>query len=301
MNILPLFINIFVPWMAFILVLGVSSFRLMYLYPITGSTLIWLAIAFWGACVALAVNRRRNDPDPAWYSYFAFAWGLAIFSAWLVGKDIFNNYSLPYYMIKDLKVLGHLDASKERGQNVMDAGIIYFADGNKIDAMRSWHFKQGSTYCVAPIIKGQQGKATPETQSFDFWAVGKDCCSTSSSDFRCGAYSNPLARSAIRILDPEDSKMYRLAVEQAETLYGVMAAHPVFVEWSQDPLEVVNSWAARGFNLYIMSVLGAFVVALLGVAVASSNYAWMGRAENIYDEAVNGGGYNQGGYNSAMA
>jgi len=301
MNILPMFMNIFVPWSIFIGVLGISSFWMMYTHAGIGNTLIWLAVGFWVLCVVIALNRRRSDPDPAWFSYFALAVGIAVFAGWFIGSDIFNKYSLPYYMIKDLKVLGHLDASKERGQNVMDAGIIYFADGNKIDAMRSWHFKQGGTYCVAPIIKGQPGSAMPETQSFDFWAVGKDCCSTSSSDFRCGAYNNPLARSGIRVLGDEEGKMYRLAVEQAETLYGIMAAHPIFVEWSQDPLEVVNSWNQHGFTKYVISVIAAFVVALFGVSIASCQFAWMGRAGDVNEvETFDNPGWQRGGYNSAI-
>lgn len=301
MNILPMFLNIFAPWSVFILVLGVSSFWMMYTHSGLGHTVIAGCIFFWLMCVLIAYNRRRHDPEPAWFSYFAAAFGVAIFVAWALGTEIFNNYNLPYYMIKDLKVLGHLDASKERGQNVMDAGIIYFADGNKIDATRSWHFKQGDVYCVAPIIKGESGKAVPETQSFDFWAVGKNCCSESSSDFRCGEYNNPLARSAIRILGDQDRAMYRLAVEQSETLYGIMAAHPVFFEWSQDPLETVNAWHAKGFTLYVVYTIAAFVVSLAGVALASCKFAWLGRSESVYDTQVNDNpAWERGGYNSAI-
>jgi len=296
-----MFLNIFVPWAVFITVLGISSFWMMYTHAGLGLTVIGLFIFGWVTTLLIAFNRRRHDPEPAWFTYFAFALGLAIFSAWLIGSDIFSNYTLPYYLVKDLKVVGHLDASMEHGQNVMDAGIIYFADGNKIDAMRSWHFKQGDVYCVAPIIKGAPGSAMPATQSFDFWAVGKNCCSESSSDFRCGAYNNPMARSGIRVLGDKDRQMYRLAVEQAETLYGVMAAHPVFFEWSQDPLETVNSWNAKAFTIYVISVIAAFAVALFGVAVASCKFAWLGRSESVYgEEVMDNPAWNRGGYNSAI-
>lgn len=291
MNILPMFLNVFVPWGVFVTVLGISSFWMMYTHAGLGLSLIGLCFCIWLLAVLIAVNRRKYDPEPAWFTYFCIMFGLAIFSAWIIGSDIFQRWTLPYLALKDLKVLGHLDASKELGQNVMDAGIVYFADGNKIDAMRSWHFKQGAVYCVAPIIKGEMGKGTPETGSFDFWAVGKDCCSVSSSDFRCGAYNNPLARSGIRILDDKDRQFYRLAVEQAETLYGVMATHPVFFEWSQDPLAVVNSWNAKAFTTFVICVIAAFVLSLLGVAVASCKFAWLGRTAGA-EEIV-------GGYNSA--
>lgn len=300
MNILPMFLNIFIPWGVFISVLAVTSFWMPYTKPGMAYALIFLAVVFWIMSVLVAMNRRKYDPEPAWYSFFSLQIGVGVFLAWGAGNKIFERWTLPYLEIKDLKVIGHLDASKELGQNVMDAGIVYFANGNKIDATRSWHFKQNTVYCVAPIIKGEAGKAVPETQSFDFWAVGKDCCSVSSSDFRCGAYNNPLARSAIRVLNDEDRKYYRLAVEQAETLYGVMATHPIFFEWSQDPLEVVNSWNAKAFTTYIMLVLAGFVLSLGGVACASCKFAWLGRAESVYGTTVySDTQYNRGGYNSA--
>jgi len=297
MNVLPMFLNIFGPWAVFIFVLGVSSFWMMYTHAGLGNTLIWLCVAFWLSTVALAINRRKYDPEPAWFSYFSFMFGVGLLSAWMLGGHIFATYTFPYLAIKDLKVLAHLDVSKENGLNVMDAGIVYFADGNKIDATRSWHFKQGSTWCVAPLIKGTPGSAVPETGSFDFWAVGKDCCSESSSDFRCGAYNNPVARSGIRVLAGEDSMFYRLAVEQAETLYGITATHPVFFEWSQDPLGTVNSWNAKGFTTYVMAVIIAFVISLFGVSVASCKFAWLGRAESVYGtEIFDDPAWKRGGY-----
>jgi len=300
MNILPMFLNIFVPWGVFIFVLGTCSFWMMYTHAGLGNALVGICVFVWLLTVLIAVNRRKYDPEPAWFTYFSIMFGVAIFTAYIIGSDIFKRWTLPYMEVKDLKVIGHLDASVELGQNVMDAGIVYFSEGNKIDATRSWHFKDNTVYCVAPIIKGEAGKAKPQTESFDFWAVGKDCCSVSSSDFRCGAYNNPLARSAIRILGEEDRRFYRLAVEQAETLYGIMATHPVFFEWSQDPLAVVNSWNAKAFTTYIMCVIAAFVVALFGVSVASCKFAWLGRAESVYGETIyNDPQWQRGGYNSA--
>lgn len=35
----------------------------------------------------------------------------------------------------------------------MDAGLFYFSQGTKIDFSRSWHFKHGNVYCVAPLVK----------------------------------------------------------------------------------------------------------------------------------------------------
>merc|ERR1719291_375900 len=130
--------------------------------------------------------------------------------------------------------------------------------------MKSWHFQHRTTYCVAPIVSVSpvSNSSLPETQSYDFWAVGKDCCSLSSSDFRCGAWGKTNTRSGIRIVSDKDAPYYRLAVQQAETLYGVMASHPLFFEWSDRPQAEVNSWARKAFRNYLFFVGFAFVFSL---------------------------------------
>jgi hypothetical protein len=295
MNVVPMFLNIFIPWLVFVLTLAICSFKMMYSRKPLAYVFLVLLVGIWIVSVLVARDKRKNDPEPAWFTYFSIMMGLGLFFGFFLGIDIFHNWSFNYYTIKDLKVIGHLDASKERGQNVMDAGIVYFAEGNGIDAERSWHFKQGDVYCVAPIIAGQH-PAVPDTQSFDFWAVGKNCCSVSASDFRCGDFENPLSRSAIRAISPEDTPYYRLAVEQAETLYGIMATHPVFFEWAQDPLDKSNLWIQRSFTHFVMYVTMGFVISMLGVSCASCNFAWIGRSETVYGEDVVGDSdYKMGG------
>merc|ERR1719162_2510393 len=202
---------IFIPWGIFLFVCGMCSFSVMYFKPMMGYGLLAFGVLCWVGSVLLALNRRKYDPEPGWYMFFAIMAGLAIFAGWWLGSGIYNTFSFPYYQVRDLKVVSNVDAMTERGQNVMDAGMMYFAKGNRIDPRRAWHFKQKTVYCVAPIIKGKNSDV-PDTQSFDFWAVGKDCCSVSASDFRCGAYNDPKARSGIRVLNDADRPFYRLAV-----------------------------------------------------------------------------------------
>jgi hypothetical protein len=241
-------------------------------------------VLFWLITVCVAINRRKHDPEPTWFIFFSIMVGVAIFSAILLGDYIYNNYSFAYFQVHDLKVISNLDASREHGQNVMDAGMFYFAEGNKIDAMRAWHFKQKTVYCVAPITKGYP--SVPETQSFDFWAVGKDCCSLSASDFRCGAYNNPLARGGIRLMNDHDQAFYRLAVEQASALYGIKATHPVFFEWSLDPKTDMADLHQHGFHRYLAYVAFAFVVAIFCMSMATCKFSFLGRAESVYGEQI---------------
>jgi len=295
MNIVPMFLMIFIPWGIFLFISGLAAFNVMYMRPGVCYAVLAFAILMWAASLLVALERRRNDPEPGWYMFFAIVTGIAVFVGWYLGNGIYNTYSFPYYQVRDLKVISNLDANKENGQNVMDAGMFYFAEGNKIDAMRAWHFKQKTLYCVAPIIKGEFPNV-PQTQSFDFWAVGKDCCSSSASDFRCGAYNNPLARGGIRNLNDHDRAFYRLAIEQASALYGIQSSHPVMFEWSQDPLQEVNSWNTHGFTKYLVYVSFAFVFFTFAMAMATCKFAFLGRAESVYGEEIfNDPDFQQGG------
>jgi len=279
MNIVPMILNLFAPWGIFTLCCGLTSGWLMYSEP--GLVVALSSLVLLGALASLykAVQARKSDPEPTWYSYAALAIAVAAVTGLLCGYANYVSLAKPYFEIRDLKAAHQINARYERGQNMMDAGIIYFAHGNQLDGQKSWHFMHHTQYCVAPVTASY---GAPTTRSYDFWAVGEDCCSMSSSDFRCGEWSNAAARSGIRVLDDPALPFYRLAVQQAETLYGIQAAHPIFVRWSQDPLAEVNSWNAHAFRNYLFMLCFSFVVSLFFVVLASSKYAFVGRAESVY-------------------
>eukprot|EP00747_Dinoflagellata_sp_TGD_P163450 gnl/TRDRNA2_/TRDRNA2_182133_c0_seq1.p1 gnl/TRDRNA2_/TRDRNA2_182133_c0~~gnl/TRDRNA2_/TRDRNA2_182133_c0_seq1.p1 ORF type:complete len:371 (+),score=63.25 gnl/TRDRNA2_/TRDRNA2_182133_c0_seq1:98-1114(+) len=277
MNVVPMFLNIFIPWGFFIWTASCSGFQLMYkssnfAWFLLGVTYLLILILWY-----LAYYARKNTPEPSWWTYAAFAGAAAVIAGTWFGYTNFQEYMVKYYQYEDLKVISQIDAGEELGQNVMDAGVFYFAEGNAIDTQRSWHFKHSTVYCVAPIVKTG---SPPKTNTYDFWAVGKDCCSMSSADFRCGAFDNPKARSAIRELSTSDVSFYRLAVEQSETLYGITSTNPVFFKWAQDPLQVVNDYQAAGQLRYLHAVGIAFVASLLAVSCTSFRFAFIGRSEN---------------------
>lgn len=279
MNVIPMFLNLFIPWLVFIVCCGLTGFWMMYGEANLVLSAVGMIFVLWLAMCYVAAFARKNVDEPTWLTYVAVALGIAAVAGTVAGRSIYSSLSRPYYEIQDLKVAHQLDAGRELGQNLMDAGIIYFAHNNALDFKKSWHFKQRTLYCVAPVVAN--GSA-PLTRSYEFWAVGKDCCSITSSDFRCGAWASKEARSGIRILDRDELMFYRLAVQQAETLYGIVATHPIFVTWSQDPLAEVNSWNAKAFKSYIFMVALAFVVSLCSLAAATCKFAWIGRAGSVY-------------------
>lgn len=284
MNVLPMFLNVVVPWAIFTVVCGLSSSWVMYRQPAIVWTFMVVFLIGWVVLLRKAIDVRRNDPEPSWLTYVTLMVGVAILSGILCGTMNFSRYKRPYLQIMDLKIVRDLDTGRELGQNWMDAGILEFKQGSELDGLKSWHFKHGTVYCVAPIVVNG---SVPETQSYDFWAVGEDCCSISSSDFRCGSWAVAGARKGVRVIDSEAAPFYRLAVKQAESLYGIVATHPIFVRWSRDPELEVAAWNMIAFKNFILMVIVAFVFSLFFVLTAVCNFALLGRGVRmeIYGDA----------------
>jgi hypothetical protein len=269
-----MFMNLFLPWGIFILCCAITSFRVSYTRPLVVNLSLVIVFLIWLATALMAVHARFNNPDPTWNTYLCIAVGTSFAWGVLSGRSNFQSFEEPYLKIHDLKVITGIDASATPGENVMDAGIISFGPGNHLDALRSWHFMKKSLYCVAPIITNQ---SMPRGLTYDFWAVGKDCCSMSSSDFRCGSWGSVTANGGWRVMKEEDLTYYNLAVQQAESLYSIHARKPIFLNWSQNPAGDVQSWQSQAFQNFLINVGFAGVFSVFFMAMASCRFAWLGR------------------------
>merc|ERR1719316_382993 len=108
MNIVPMFMMSVIPWGIFMFTCGLTAFNVMYMRPALGYAIIGLLILFWVGTILVAINRRKYDPEPGWYTYFAIVTGIAIFVGWYLGHSIFMTYSFPFYQISDLKTIDNL-------------------------------------------------------------------------------------------------------------------------------------------------------------------------------------------------
>jgi len=126
---------------------------------------------------------------------------------------------------------------------------------------------------VAPIVSGNEALVT-----YDFWAVGTDCCEASETGpgFTCGSASSPAARGGVRVMDEGATRFYRLAVDQAELASGIRADHPVFFHWVEDPIAEVNQRQDSGLRLFLLGSLTHFafqffLVALVVIRASARN------------------------------
>ena len=119
-------------------------------------------------------------------------------------------------------------------------------------APRPVRHQNSSTYCVAPII-GAADQPRPAT--YDLWAAGKGCCADSGDNFTCGAVGIPGARGGLRLLNRDDDYNFRLAVENAEFTYRLQSVHPLFFEWTIDPISEITAKKDEAFWVYFATNL----------------------------------------------
>jgi hypothetical protein len=257
LNVGAIVLCIFVPWMLFCVLYGVMSFSLHYKDKALCYFIVLLGLVFAIVLWKVALDSVKNhDPsnDPTWSIFLAAACSLAWVLGVVLGDLNFFHNSEPFYDCINLNTYPSVDPSKMPGQRVMDAGQMMFIDGSKLDYEKTMAFHNMDTYCVAPIVNGKE-KAAPA--SYDFWAVGMNCCA-GDRDFACGEYNNPQVRSGLRLIHEDQSEFYRLAVRQAESAFTIKAKHPLFFHWMQDPAAELAAFADEGLKYFLLGVFTFF-------------------------------------------
>mmetsp|Transcript_53489 Transcript_53489/g.152417 ORF Transcript_53489/g.152417 Transcript_53489/m.152417 type:complete len:361 (-) Transcript_53489:79-1161(-) len=281
MNLVSLFLCLFIPWILFCLMYAVMSFQLHYLRPwlcyvLCGCGLLPVVISA-GLAVRSMIAKLLPDQarEPQWFIFIT----LTMFVAWILGVifgdlNFWTNMQL-YYNYMNLNEYNLVNPATMRGQQLMDAGRIHFTNSSGLDLRRSMGFRNLDVYCVAPISIRGAGTMLP-LASYDFWAVGLGCCSGNTADFHCGDYDNPRARTGLRLLRDDQRAFFRLAVQQAESTYSIKARHPLFFYWGEDPTQEMVYYRDEGYKYYLIGMLAHFGWQLLSTTLAASGFAKLG-------------------------
>mmetsp|Transcript_61370 Transcript_61370/g.179367 ORF Transcript_61370/g.179367 Transcript_61370/m.179367 type:complete len:341 (-) Transcript_61370:76-1098(-) len=275
LNFSPLLLCLFAPWVLFVIVSWVSSFSVRHDNPYVFYFVMAACAIVVLVLIGMAVSRRlklfsNGEREPSWIIFLATSMAVALALSFLSGNRSYTQYMRPYIDFHNLNAYTNIYPDRMRGQQLMDAGAVQFAEGTTLDIGRSMGFKHGSIYCVAPISYGNETMKT-----YDFWAVGTDCCSGNQADFHCSGWNGPHG-GGFRLMGG-GREYYRLAVQQAEATYGIKAAHPLFFTWASRPLETIEDWYAQARSAFIIGIfayllLQAFLVVCAALAFSKINH-----------------------------
>lgn len=248
-----------VPTLIFIATFWILSFQFRYWEKtaafIASLVLLAACLAF-GALAGLAAIGKVAG-NPAWLGILCFYSVAAWTYAFIYSNVNYHVNMDPYYALQTMNVYESVNPSTSEANQYMDFGVINFAEGSWIDRMYTMAFVNDDVYCVAPIKFQNQTQNT-----YDYWAVGTNCCSKHLFNFNCGAWNNPAARSGLRIMDEKDRSFFRLAVEQATAAYDIPAHHPVFLEWVQNPTDQILGLETAAYNNLYLGTFYTFFTAL---------------------------------------
>lgn len=230
--------------------------------------------------VTAAFRYRRGSPARGLF-IFAFASIGGTITGYILGERTWWKYTVNYYNYEDMASYVNVDPGVDVGQSFMDAGTIYFKEQSYILTEKALAFKNGATYCVAPIVRqpvqmlpGQSnpfvlqtvtGYSAPKAGTLDFWAVGTNCCGTTGTDepFTCSDGASQLARSGLRLLNNQERQIYLLAVQQWSASTGLPVRHPIFFKWVKDPIAEQQAYYDQAWFNFFMALIAVFTFGLI--------------------------------------
>jgi len=253
----------------FAFVYYVVSFDIRFADPSAVFGVVLLVAAAAAAVTVQAVLLYRHHRNPRGWIALAVCMWAALPLGVVIGDLSWYHSMINYYNYQDMASYVNIDPFADKGQSYMDAGRVYFKDGSFVQQEQAIAFRNGHTYCVAPIVSHSlvpnDGGVfqVPPSGTVDWWAVGTDCCGRNGNMFECGAVHSRLARSGLRVLNDNSRSMYLLAVQEWSASTGLPVRHPVFFEWVKDPIAYTENIQTKAWQDYSINVVICFLVSLV--------------------------------------
>lgn len=263
---------LFVPFGLFVGTFYVMSFGLYYRQPnfalmIVGSA--FLLVLAMGAFSLQAKRTEMTTGQRTTWHHFVFMTALI---GCLLGSSLgylnLDWNGMRYYDYISLRKAVNVDPGSSQGLSLLDAGEIDFQVGTHIDLKSHYLWHKTRTYCVAPIVSG-----TDPLASYDFWAVGMDCCSAKPGDFSCTDVSSTSYQLAgLRVMDHSEIQGYTLAVEQATAAHNMQSRRPIFLYMMKSPYAKIKSYLNDAQSFATLAFVGYFIMQSVLVAVQSYTF-----------------------------
>lgn len=274
-SVMMIVLFVLIPWLTFAVVMSMESFTAHFYSDgaITPRLLFGgLALVLLLVLLAVLAGRGGQRKYACWQGFMAVMTLVALLLGIAIGGQNYADNMRPYYDIRNANEYHNVDPAQYTGVQMMDAGQIEFSEGSRVDVSRSMAFRNAEMYCVAPIVSGE---ASAVVESYDFWAVGTNCCDGDHDMFKCGEYNVAGARSGLRLMNDDQRSFYRLAVQQAEAAFNIPARHPLFFYWLQDAEAEIHAYENAGYAKYVVNVGVFFVAMLVAAALGASAYSKM--------------------------
>lgn len=186
----------------------------------------------------------------------------------LVGGLIFDAYARQYWWLQSGE--GYFDTyasspaaaradaawvrfSRHRARNATSDELTLGETGAMVDPWRAAGYRDGRTYCVAPIMDAVSAAA--EFPRVEYWAVGVDCCQPR-GNFICDASRDFLPDGGYGVVLLSGAAGYEAAVQKAAAAHNLVSAPgALFVRYVRDPNDV-------GFWLLFFTILLALASVL---------------------------------------
>lgn len=227
--------------------------------------LVWsiVVVAFAVCAAQVRPQQQQQHPDSQAQSTTILSCLAAVSASSSFGFVAYIVFYSKYWASHDSHAYANVLPS-EAAAGYADAGKLIFADVARIDVSRAMGYKDGTVYCVAPVMDES------DTDKIQFWAVGQDCCGPRGS-FSCDDAWDQNAHAGVVLSQRSWQPQYALAVKQAEAAYGVKSAsEPVYVSWVVDPERVeLNYW--RLGNGVLVGVCIVFLVLMGATATTLSS------------------------------
>lgn len=250
------FLHLVAPPCIFLCVTALLSFHVHFQLGL-GTWLLAL-VSLWPYQLARKSEARALEfrLDRTWPRLSQLLFLVAAVAGMLFGGLNYIYYAWPSYSLDGLRTYSDLDATDVSSQRVMDAGRVTFAAHSHLLTDLAMSYTEGETYCVAPITTMQGMAQDTRPGRFELWAAGVGCCSPGQSNFHCGDFDKPNARSGLRVVDETQLRYFKLAVQQAEAAYHLEVGQPMFFTWLEDADRSLGNYfhlSFKMFNLNIMS------------------------------------------------